>query len=70
MKIFEEIGNAKTIAISGHLDPDGDAIGASVGLSLFLKKALHDVRIDVLSGNVKDSLKDICQMSTTFVLTE
>ena len=67
MKIFEEIGNAKTIAISGHLDPDGDAIGASVGLLLFLKKALHDVRIDVLSGNVKDSLKrympnvnDIC----------
>lgn len=36
--IFEEVKDAKTIAISGHVKPDGDCIGSVLGLYLYLKK--------------------------------
>ncbi len=46
-KILEEVKEAKTIGISGHIRPDGDCVGACMGMYLYLKKELKDARITV-----------------------
>ena len=46
-KILEEVKNNSLIAISGHVRPDGDCIGACMGMYLYLKKALPEAEIDV-----------------------
>ena len=38
MNLLEECRGAKRIGISGHIRPDGDCIGACMGLYLYLKK--------------------------------
>ena len=48
MNIYEEVKNAKTIGISGHIRPDGDCIGSCMGLYLYLKKACPDAQIQVM----------------------
>lgn len=47
MKITEEVRNADSIAISGHIRPDGDCVGSVMGLYLYLKKELPGAEIDV-----------------------
>ena len=47
MKIIEEVREAKTIGIGGHVRPDGDCVGSVMGLYLYLKKELPEARIDV-----------------------
>ena len=47
MKILATIKNAQTIGISGHVRPDGDSVGASLGLYLYLKKHRPHARIDL-----------------------
>ncbi|MDE7186955.1 MAG: DHH family phosphoesterase, partial [Lachnospiraceae bacterium] len=47
MKIVEEVRNADTIAISGHIRPDGDCVGSVMGLYLYLRKTLPEAEIDV-----------------------
>ena len=46
-KILEEVGPSDTIAITGHERPDGDCIGACMGLYLYLLKALPDASVDL-----------------------
>lgn len=46
-KIIEEVRDAGSIAIGGHIRPDGDCIGSVMGLYLYLKKMLPDIQIDV-----------------------
>lgn len=46
-KILEEVKTAKTIAISGHIRPDGDCVGSCMGMYLYLKKELPDAEIKV-----------------------
>jgi phosphoesterase RecJ-like protein len=41
------VKEAKTIGITGHVRPDGDCIGASLALYLYLQKNLPEVRVDV-----------------------
>lgn len=47
MKIYEEVKDAGTIGISGHIRPDGDCIGSVMGLYLYLLKKCPDARIEV-----------------------
>ena len=47
MKITEEVRDAGSIAISGHIRPDGDCVGSVMGLYLYLKKTLPETEIDV-----------------------
>ncbi len=47
MKIVDEVRNADTIAISGHIRPDGDCVGSVLGLYLYLRKTLPEAEIDV-----------------------
>lgn len=46
MKIIDEIKGAKTIAIGGHIRPDGDCVGSVMSLYLYLKKEMPEAQID------------------------
>ena len=45
--ILKEIGSAESIAIGGHIRPDGDCIGSCMAMYLYLKKMLPDRRVYV-----------------------
>lgn len=69
MKIIEEVKGAKTIAISGHVRPDGDCVGSVMSLYLYLKKELPDARIDVYlekPADIFDCIKEIGKIHTDF----
>ncbi len=48
--ISTEIDNAKNIVITGHTNPDGDAVGASLALYHVLKKSIANVRVIMPNG--------------------
>jgi phosphoesterase RecJ-like protein len=52
MKIDELIGSAKTIGISSHVRPDGDAIGSCLGMYLYIKKNYPDIKVQVFLEQV------------------
>lgn len=47
IRITEEVRNAGSIAVSGHIRPDGDCVGSVMGLYLYLKKELPEAEVDV-----------------------
>lgn len=56
-QILEEIKEAKTIGISGHVRPDGDCVGSCMALYHYLKENLSgDVIVDVYLERVSESL--------------
>lgn len=48
MNIFEEVKEAQTIGISGHIRPDGDCVGSCMGLYLYLKKVCPNAKVQVM----------------------
>lgn len=56
LKIEGLVNRAKQICITSHRNPDGDAVGSSLGLYLFLKKIHQNVKI-VLPNPYPDFLK-------------
>lgn len=46
-KILEELGSRDRIAVCGHERPDGDCVGACMGMYLYLKKMLPEAVVDV-----------------------
>lgn len=61
-KIMEECSGAKRIAISGHIRPDGDCVGACMGMYLYLKKELPEAEIVVYlekPADIFQCIKDI-----------
>lgn len=66
-KILEELTTSSKIAISGHVRPDGDCIGACMGLYLYLKKALPQAAVDVYleqPADIFSCIKGIEQVKT------
>ncbi|MCR5342994.1 MAG: bifunctional oligoribonuclease/PAP phosphatase NrnA [Butyrivibrio sp.] len=59
MRIDELVKGAKTVAISGHIRPDGDCIGSNMALYLYLKKNYPELKVDVFLENIPDSYKVI-----------
>lgn len=45
MDLLKELEGLKTIAISGHIRPDGDCIGSVMGMYLYLKKVIPEAII-------------------------
>ena len=43
--VIEHIEGARSIAISGHTNPDGDALGSALGLGLSLRMAFPSKQI-------------------------
>lgn len=46
-KIAEIIKDARTVAIAGHIRPDGDCVGSCLGLYLYLKKEFPEIEVCV-----------------------
>jgi len=53
-KILDEVRGAKSVAISGHIRPDGDCVGSCMGLYLYLTKELPDAKVDVFLEKPSD----------------
>ena len=49
MNLIEEIGSAKSVAIAGHIRPDGDCISSTLALYGYLKNARPDLKITVFT---------------------
>ena len=45
--ILQEAAGKNTIGISGHIRPDGDCVGSTLALMLFLQKNLPQARVDL-----------------------
>lgn len=56
-RILDEIDGAETIAISGHIRPDGDCAGSSLGLARFIRNAMPTCRVDVFLGTIPFSVE-------------
>ena len=49
MNLLEEIGNANSVAIAGHIRPDGDCISSTLALRGYLKNARPGAKITVFT---------------------
>ena len=49
------VRDARSIAVSGHVRPDGDCVGACLGLWNYLRKTMPQVRVDVYLGTYASS---------------
>lgn len=58
----KECTGAKKIGISGHIRPDGDCVGSTMGLALYLRKVFPETQVDVLIEQPADifaCIKDV-----------
>lgn len=53
-KITSELNNVRTVAIAGHIRPDGDCVGACMGLYLYLKENYPEIETDVYLEEPKE----------------
>jgi len=70
--LLKECSDAKTIGISGHIRPDGDCIGACLGLYLYLKKVFPEKEITVYlekTPEIFDCIKDIDKIEQRYGCT-
>lgn len=51
------LSNAQTIAIGGHVRPDGDCVGSCMGMYLYLKKMFPEKQVDVYLKDIPEALK-------------
>lgn len=52
--LTEMVKSAETIAIGGHVRPDGDCVGSCLGVYLYLKKHFPDKQIHVYLESIPD----------------
>lgn len=67
--IVAECSGAKSIGICGHIKPDGDCIGATLALSLYLQKRLPEAAVTVFSDEIApcfDCVEGIKQFNYAF----
>ena len=57
--LLNEIKDASAIAISGHIRPDGDCVGAVMATYLYLKKVLSEASVQVYLEQPADIFADI-----------
>ena len=57
--IFDELKNCKSVAISAHERPDGDAVGSCLGLCLYLKKRMPNAKICVFLDKPANCFADL-----------
>lgn len=56
--IASELNHVKTVAIAGHVRPDGDCVGSSMGMYLYIKKNFpHITDVDVYLEAIPNSYR-------------
>ena len=58
-KIIDELNGVESVAITGHIRPDGDCIGSIMGLYNYLCEVCPDLDVDVYAQRVPDNFKYI-----------
>lgn len=58
MKTIREVltNNVKTVAIAGHVNPDGDCVGSCMALALYLKANYPEIETTVYLENIRPEL--------------
>lgn len=56
-ELIKELEGAGSIAIGGHIRPDGDCVGACMSMYHFLKKVMPDVKVAVYLDDVPDKFE-------------
>lgn len=56
-RFFDAIKKADTIAILGHIRPDGDCVGSCLGLYNYICENFEDIRVDVYLEPIMDKFK-------------
>lgn len=59
LDLLTECKDAKRIGISGHIRPDGDCVGAVLGLQMYLRKALPEAEVKVFLEKPADIFGEI-----------
>lgn len=49
------LSQVNTVAIGGHVRPDGDCVGSCMGLYQYIKKCYPDIKVDVYLEEIPDS---------------
>jgi len=61
--INRALESAKTVAIGGHVRPDGDCVGSTMGLYQYIKTWYPDVKVDVYLEDIPESFKKLIAVS-------
>ena len=64
INLLDECKDAKSIAISGHIRPDGDCIGSCIAVALFLREKMPNCVVDVLLEDPSDIFNTISEIDT------
>lgn len=59
MNLIHECKDARRIGISGHARPDGDCVGAVLGLQMYLRKCLQSAEVKVFLERPSDIFREI-----------
>lgn len=51
--------NVKTVAIGGHVRPDGDCVGSCLGMYQYLKECFKELQVDVYLEDIPESFRFI-----------
>ncbi|WP_343247136.1 bifunctional oligoribonuclease/PAP phosphatase NrnA [Diplocloster hominis] len=52
INLTSELENVRTVAIAGHVKPDGDCIGSCLGMYLYLTTYFPEIQTDVFLGKI------------------
>mgnify|MGYP000075613799 FL=1 len=55
----EVLKHVKTVAIGGHVRPDGDCVGSCLGLYQYIKENYEEIQADVYLEDIPDSFHSI-----------
>ena len=55
---------AKTVAIEGHIRPDGDCVGSCMGLYQYLKNNFEGIEVDVYLEDIPECFKEMLPITT------
>ena len=58
------IMQAKTVAIGGHIRPDGDCVGSCMGLYQYLKNNFEGIEVDVYLEDIPECFKEMLPITT------
>lgn len=58
-KLLDALAQAKTVAITGHVNPDGDCVGSCMGMYLYLKENYPTIQADVYLEGAEDVFSHI-----------
>lgn len=55
ISLMKELDGAKTVAITGHVRPDGDCVGSTLGLYNYLKENMPQLEVDIYLEPIEKS---------------